>query len=1021
MEKAYYAGARDARNGEESVKRRPRRFLPVAFAAMTIAAAAAHAKTTAWIGTESGTLSTAAKWNNGLPEAGDSIVISNVAEAAISVVNDLEALEYNALHLHGAKAINLSGEPFTLTGSVEMKAAGSVVDNFITNTSSTAKLAVINSTCTCTFNGDVVRTRSATTYLTEGPGTLTLNGRLIVPSTVYFRPRSSQSIRCNGPVIVTKCDGTYENPFYGVNYLSSTENEIGTLNLNYYSFILEKDNVLSPDTVISFTGHENRGDLRLNGHSQVANRLSGGSAVSGNSSRINSTGTPTLTLKATASATTGASIRDKITLVYWPDDGSCKQTFENRVSTTSGDLVVSNGTIALTGTTTFPNVPRVEVAAGATFDMGSTTRALIGLKTLQMGENARFKAASAVSPFSNFSVAFDVAQSSLIEIPAGLDMACDSFKVGGVPLAKGRSYTGADNPSPGDATPIAQLSGSGRIYVPYSVNGAVFTWIGGSDGDALASAANWKGGEAPSFDGSENLVFGEGTARAVVSGTVSAYSISIVTNAPFTLAAADDGAKILLGDGGLTITNAVDSTVVAHTISCPMEIYSSPQNMPQTWFVASNATFSNAAPVSSSSASSALTLRSYGRTYFCADNSSLLAPLVITNISTASQPYIYNMKGLGAPSRFTTVWGANPRFITSSPSGGSLTNETPLRLHSGLTNTEGAYINSSSNAKLYLAGKVAFVASGSISQPEMYFHGETHFIGGVTNESTKYTSWRIVNNHVWIEGDGIRQNVSLIVDYGGTVHIAAPSNSWTQLQGYKNAFMCHGTNVLAKGKPVCMSSDTQVYRSSATVLDLNGYGQSVSRFYPGWSVKSYPEIFTTLRSATPAMLEIAADTAYDDVLPVKVTGAAGIKFNAAGSLTFTNFTASTTGTLEVDRGTVRFAAGSGWTAATNVVLAGGTLAVGAGAGAKAFGPQQGKSAAWMTYTDGTLEIAADEEATMCAVAVPKGNGHFRYLAPGVYGGAAAGLDAAHTLGWIAGGGRLRILRSGDSGTIIIVK
>jgi len=152
-----------------------------------------------------------------------------------------------------------------------------------------------------------------------------------------------------------------------------------------------------------------------------------------------------------------------------------------------------------------------------------------------------------------------------------------------------------------------------------------------------------------------------------------------------------------------------------------------------------------------------------------------------------------------------------------------------------------------------------------------------------------------------------------------------------------------------------------------------------------------------------------------------VTGAAGIKFNAAGSLTFTNYTASTTGTLQVDRGTVRFAAGSGWVATTNIVLNGGTLVVAPGAGAKAFGPAQGKSAAWMTRTGGTVEIASGEEATVCALAEPTGNGHLCYLALGVYGGVEAGLDAEHTLDWIAGGGTLRVLRSGDAGTVIMLK
>ena len=298
-----------------SGKRRSRRFLLIAFAAAVVAV---HAKTTAWMGTESGSLSAAAKWNNGLPEAGDSIVISNVAGAVISVVNDLDNLAYGALCLHGAN----------------------VVDNFITNTSSTAKLAVINSTCSCTFNGDVVRTQSAYTYLTEGPGTLTLNGRLVVPSTVYFRPRSSQAIRCNGPVEVTRCDGTYENPFYGVNYLSSTENKIGTLNIQYYSFILEKDNVLSPNTVLSFTGREDRGDLRLNGHSQQVGTFY---TRSGDSGTIESPTSAMWNFMAPSGGTTNATVKFTGFAGLGLYGGGTYAI--NCAMTSKGDIDVSGGTL----------------------------------------------------------------------------------------------------------------------------------------------------------------------------------------------------------------------------------------------------------------------------------------------------------------------------------------------------------------------------------------------------------------------------------------------------------------------------------------------------------------------------------------------------------------------------------------------------------------------------------------------------------------------------------------------------
>ena len=468
----------------------------------------------------------------------------------------------------------------------------------------------------------------------------------------------------------------------------------------------------------------------------------------------------------------------------------------------------------------------------------------------------------------------------------------------------------------------------------------------------------------------------------------------------------------------MILTNTVDSTVVSHRISCPIELYS----LPQTWLIGANTTFSNAAPIVSGAAALPLTIRCEGRPYFTADNSDLLAPLVLTNLTTASQPCIYNMKGLGATNRFTTCWGAQPRFITSSPVGGSLTNETPLRIRSGLTNQEGAYINSSGNAHLYLAGPVSFVHTG-INQSEIYFHGNVHFTGGITNETGGPLCFRIAGANEWIEGEGMHLSNEFHIDYGGNLHISAPSNNWAALRPYKAVIVCYGTNVLAKGKPVRMGG-TGVYLANTSKLNLNGYDQSIGRFYMGWTPASYPSNYTSVDSSTPAMLEIATDTAYNDLVPLKVTGAAGLKFNAAGSLTFTNFTSATTGTLEVDRGTVRFARGSGWTATTNVVLAGGTLAVAPGAGATAFGSAQDVSAALLTVVSTnspTLSIAAGERATVDMLAVVEEGGKVKWKDPGVYGGPDAGLSASRTVDWISGTGTLRVRHGISGGTMLIIR
>ena len=460
---------------------------------------------------------------------------------------------------------------------------------------------------------------------------------------------------------------------------------------------------------------------------------------------------------------------------------------------------------------------------------------------------------------------------------------------------------------------------------------------------------------------------------------------------------------------------------VTHVLDVPVEI----GTLPQTWRVAAtNTQLSLTAPLTGRESLAPLTIDCRGRVQFRADNSGLLTPLVLTNVTTATQPYVYDMKGLGAPSRFTTVWGGQPRFITNAPQGGSLTNETPLRLRSGLTNQEGAFINSAGNAHLYLAGPVSFIGTGlNYDQSEIYFHGNVHFTGGITNETGGPVCFRIHGANEWIEGKGMHLSNSFYVDYGGALNISAPANDWTMLASYKATIVCHNANVLAKGKAVRMGG-TGVYLANTSKLNLNGYDQSIGRFYMGWTPAEYPNNYTTVDSSTPAMLEIATDTAYNDLVPLKVTGAAGLKFNAAGSLTFTNFTSATIGTLEVDRGTVRIARGSGWTATTNVVLAGGTLAVAPGAGATAFGSAQDVSAALLTVVSTnspTLSIAAGERPSVNMLAVVEEGGKVTWKNPGVYGGSEAGLPANQTLSWISGSGTLRVRRSISGGTILIIR
>jgi hypothetical protein len=665
-------------------------------------------------------------------------------------------------------------------------------------------------------------------------------------------------------------------------------------------------------------------------------------------------------------------------------------TLNGTANDTTGSLTVRSGTLALGTSAKFLKLTGLVV----------TNTGTLSVSTANVNPDVELK----------------VFGSGVVNVAAGTTLQVNHAKLNDDYLPPGDYVQGSEvlgNNFAGGGT-LRVLNGAPVVA------GDTYVWTGAAGDGLLTTDGNWEGGAAPDLTaGTAKLFFSAGTSSATVSGTANVYGITFCTNAAFTLTAADANAKVVVGEGGFLFTNTAAASVT-HVLDVPVEV----GTLPQTWCVATNTQLSLTAPLTGRASVVPLTIDCRGRVQFRADNSGLLTPLELTNVTTVTQPYIYNMKGLGATSRFTTVWGGQPRFMTDSPVGGSLTNETPLRLRSNLTNQEGAYINSSANAHLYLAGPVSFVGTGlAYNQSEIYFKGNVHFTGGVTNETGGSIYFRIGGANEWIEGAGFNSSSSLNIDYGGDFHISAPTNNWSILHPFKNTVICHGANVLAKGKTVQMGS-TGVYLSNASKLDLNGFDQSIGRFCMGWTPADYPTYYTSITSAKPATLEIATDTVNNDLVQVRVTGAAGLKFNAAGSITFTNQTSSTVGTLEVARGTVRFAKDSGWTATTNIVLAGGTLAVGAGAGAKAFGSEQNKSDAILTVVSTnspTLSIAANEQATVNMLAIVEEDGRIHEKNPGVYGGQSAGLSANQTLNWISGSGTLRVLRSALNGTMLIVR
>ncbi len=669
---------------------------------------------------------------------------------------------------------------------------------------------------------------------------------------------------------------------------------------------------------------------------------------------------------------------------------------------TSGRITVRSGTVAANTNAVFSALSEIAVCGTGAFEAC-------------FAQEASGRKWQPSFPSEGFSIR--LSEEGKLKIPAGMTWEVDAVFVGDAKLAKG-SYT-KDSPEL-----AGHIDGDGTLVVldiDKKTEGRTFTWKGGTNGDALEAAENWKEEDAPVFDGTERLVFGaEGSsAQAVVGGVRNVFAIDFTGNQAFTLSAKDVNAKIVLQQGGFTLTNRLDDTLVKHTVSCPVEL----GYVPQTWSIGGDTQFDNQASISGPNrvSAEALTIDCGGRILFNADNSQLFPPLVLTNCrSVVAQPHVFHEKGLGSPTRETWVVGCLPRFMTNAK---PMTNRVPLRVNCTITgdNLHSSINDDASKYGLYLDAPITFYGTHT---GETYLNGNVHYRGGIAHADNKGISLRFPHGNNWVEGDqGFSTTGTITFDYEGVFNLAATNNQWGLLNPYKSMVKLYTANALAVGKPIRLSDSSGAYRGSTSGLDLNGFDQSISRLYTGFNKDQTTNLFATVKSAVPAVLEVAQTGTANDLVAVKFEGAAGLRFNAPGSITFTNHLSETTGILDVEQGTVRFASGSGWVNVTNVVLgAAGTLAVGPGAGATALGPKQGKSAADVSLTPGgVFNIAAGETAAVHSVTqVETAETKRRYLNPGFYG-AAGTVGVTHPVDWVQGGGVLQVISSQASGTLFILR
>ena len=191
----------------------------------------------------------------------------------------------------------------------------------------------------------------------------------------------------------------------------------------------------------------------------------------------------TLTLKATADGSANVSFKDALSVIY-DAQGPYRQAITNRTITMTGDLVVSNGTFALVGTTTMKNVGQVRVTSGGVFEIASTTaKSLENVKKIIVEDGGLLKLATAADPFAGRTEV-------LLEIGAQLDpgagrtLTSALLKYDGVIVANDRyQKIGGADPT---AEPVAWMAGDAVL----AVDGKIAYWKQAVDG-AWDDATKW--------------------------------------------------------------------------------------------------------------------------------------------------------------------------------------------------------------------------------------------------------------------------------------------------------------------------------------------------------------------------------------------------------------------------------------------------------------------------------------------------------------------------------------------------
>lgn len=646
-------------------------------------------------------------------------------------------------------------------------------------------------------------------------------------------------------------------------------------------------------------------------------------------------------------------------LTWMPSNANYSFVCSNAVSDTNGRILVEKGTVKLVDGASFSSLSEISVADGAVFEVADDAGAGLHSETLVVG-----------------------GASARVKLGDGVVLAVNTATFAGRALSPGH-YAAEEGAG---VKQVAWIEGAGIVTVNEGP-AASATWGGGETNTSVEMAGNWVDGTVPDFASGDLLAtFANGGTCAHLSGAATFSGIALANDFDGNefVFEADAGARATINSTGVNAAPLLNGPSTTWTMSWPLVA-----GVDQGWVIGTNNTFELNGGISGDAT---VTVQNAGS--FHLNSVSLLTGAldicggnVRVSVSDAFGPADKTVALHHDNTKYT--FAGDIKF--DSPIYGSdvIRDVNPFmaiepRSHVTFNGNFGwkgnGAINFGTDSVTVFNGGLRFTTDGM--DGKLHPRGSGTMIVSNSNISTCQT----------VEGaSGHPVTIVLCSQW----NVLNSDSYWTKIPAGR--LVTHVANAVQKNTRLDISGGN-------TTFDLCGNDQEVLAIHTSAQSKITSDAPATLKvSATQnGNTSMHGDMGGENRVN-RATFSGYVSFLKAGTYPHAfGAVSTTTGSVEVVAGTVKFTSAAAWPNATEVRVNGGTLHL---QNAVPFG----KETVWKVTTGTAPVMSLDFDGiTRCAKLVLNGN----RLQGGLYG--SIGSGAKHEVDWITGTGLLHVISDGTT-------